>query len=66
MMTRLSVTALESRDLPSTLPLGFSETRVVNGLTNPTAMALAPDGDSAATSISDRPPQARGGREEKL
>jgi glucose/arabinose dehydrogenase len=29
---------------PATVPTGFAETRVVNGLTSPTAMAFAPDG----------------------
>jgi len=28
----------------ATLPAGFSETQIAAGLTNPTAMALAPDG----------------------
>src|SRR5213592_5120213 len=28
----------------ATLPAGFSETRITNALTNPTAMDLAPDG----------------------
>lgn len=38
--------ALESRLLLSTLPAGFSETRVTNlGLTNPTAMDFSPTGE---------------------
>ncbi len=41
---RLSVEPLESRYTPTTLPTGFAETPVVDGLTRPTAMALAPDG----------------------
>jgi len=42
--SRLRVERLESRDLPSTLPIGFSESLVAGGLTNPTSMDLAPDG----------------------
>lgn len=40
----LRVELLESRDVPSALPLGFTDTVVAGGLTNPTAMDLAPDG----------------------
>ena len=35
---------LETRDLLTNLPPGFSETVVASGLIDPTAMALAPDG----------------------
>lgn len=35
---------LETRLAPATLPPGFSETVVVSGLSNATALALAPDG----------------------
>jgi glucose/arabinose dehydrogenase len=35
---------LDDRDCPTTLPAGFAESLVANGLSNPTAMALAPDG----------------------
>ncbi|HEY2787295.1 MAG TPA: PQQ-dependent sugar dehydrogenase [Fimbriiglobus sp.] len=35
---------LEDRSCPTTLPAGFSETLVAGGLTNPTSMALSPDG----------------------
>ncbi|MFL5338819.1 MAG: PQQ-dependent sugar dehydrogenase [Gemmataceae bacterium] len=41
---KLHVERLESRDMPSTLPLGFSETALATGLTAPTAMEFAPDG----------------------
>src|SRR5262245_62123464 len=36
--------ALEDRSVPASLPIGFSETAIATGLTNPTAMELAPDG----------------------
>jgi hypothetical protein len=36
--------ALEDRSVPATLPIGFSETAVAAGLTNATAMEIAPDG----------------------
>src|SRR3954452_12670659 len=42
--TRLRVEALEGRDVPVTLPTGFAESVVAAGLTNPTQMAVAPDG----------------------
>jgi glucose/arabinose dehydrogenase len=35
---------LESREVPTTLPSGFTETLVSGGLSNPTAMEFAPDG----------------------
>ena len=35
---------LETRDLLTNLPPGFSETVVASGLVDPTAMAFAPDG----------------------
>jgi glucose/arabinose dehydrogenase len=35
---------LEDRLAPATLPTGFSDTQVVSGLSNPTAMEIAPDG----------------------
>src|SRR5262245_22078845 len=35
---------LESRAVPTSLPAGFSETIVATGLTQPSAMAEAPDG----------------------
>src|SRR5260370_33430958 len=35
---------LESRNLLTTLPSGFTETTVVSGLSNPTNMELAADG----------------------
>src|SRR4051794_10417075 len=36
--------ALEGRWIPTTLPIGFTETAVATGLTTPTAMEFAPDG----------------------
>jgi glucose/arabinose dehydrogenase len=41
---RPAVEPLEDRLTPATLPSGFQETVVASGLTNPTAMELAPDG----------------------
>ena len=41
---RLSVEPLETRDVPTTLPPGFTESSVAAGLNGPTAMAVAPDG----------------------
>src|SRR6516162_5793833 len=41
---RLNLEALESRDLPSSLLSGFTETNIASGLSNPTNMELAPDG----------------------
>jgi glucose/arabinose dehydrogenase len=38
------VEALERRDLPTSLPGGFTDTLVAGGLTEPTAMEIAPDG----------------------
>lgn len=38
------VEALETRETPATLPAGFGETVVASGLTNASAMELAPDG----------------------
>jgi glucose/arabinose dehydrogenase len=40
----LLAAALAGPAAAATLPAGFVETRVTSGLTNPTAMALAPDG----------------------
>jgi hypothetical protein len=41
----LSVILIFPRPLvAATLPTGFTESVVANGLTNPTAMAFAPDG----------------------
>src|SRR5262245_8930303 len=42
--TRLRVEALEDRAVPVTLPTGFAESLFAGGLTNPTQMAVAPDG----------------------
>ena len=42
--TRLRVEALEDRLTPVTLPAGFNESVFAAGLTNPTAMVVAPDG----------------------
>src|SRR5207248_2109796 len=36
--------ALEGREVPSTLPAGFTESNVASGLTNPTNMEFSPDG----------------------
>ncbi len=41
---RPALEPLEDRLTPATLPAGFQETMVAGGLTNPTAMELAPDG----------------------
>src|SRR5688572_25631472 len=41
----LAVEPLESRSLLATLPPGFAEEAVAIGLTNPTAMEIAPNGD---------------------
>lgn len=41
---RLQLEQLEDRVTPSTLPTGFTETPIANGLNAPTAMELAPDG----------------------
>src|ERR1700730_6626781 len=40
----LQVERLESRDVPSTLPVGFTDSVIAGGLTNPTSMEIAPDG----------------------
>jgi glucose/arabinose dehydrogenase len=40
----LVVVVLGPRAAAATLPAGFAETRIVSGLTSPTAMAAAPDG----------------------
>jgi glucose/arabinose dehydrogenase len=40
----LRLDRLDDRFCPTTLPAGFTESLVANGLSNPTAMALAPDG----------------------
>jgi glucose/arabinose dehydrogenase len=42
--SRPLVELLEDRLAPATLPTGFSDTQVVSGLSNPTAMEIAPDG----------------------
>lgn len=42
--SRLAVELLEVQDVPATVPAGFADTPVAGGLTNPTAMAFAPDG----------------------
>jgi glucose/arabinose dehydrogenase len=42
--TVLRVERLESRDVPSTLPVGFTDSVLAGGLTNPTSMEVAPDG----------------------
>ena len=42
--SRLRVECLESRDLPSTLPIGFSDSVVAGRLSSPTSMEMAPDG----------------------
>jgi glucose/arabinose dehydrogenase len=43
-VARLSLERLEDRRVPTTLPDGFSETLLANGLNNPMAMDIAPDG----------------------
>jgi glucose/arabinose dehydrogenase len=43
--TRLVLECLEDRTTPSSLPPGFTETAVATGLSNPTAMEFAPNGD---------------------
>ena len=40
----LLLTTLAAAAQAATLPAGFTETRVATGLSNPTAMAFAPDG----------------------
>ena len=40
----LRVERLESRDVPSTLPVGFAESVIAGELNNPTTMDMAPDG----------------------
>ena len=42
---RLCAEPLESRTLLATLPAGFSETAIATGLSNATAMEIAPGGD---------------------
>jgi hypothetical protein len=42
--TRLHAEPLEDRTTPVTLPNGFAESVFASGLTNPTQMAVAPDG----------------------
>ncbi|MBY0512996.1 MAG: PQQ-dependent sugar dehydrogenase [Gemmataceae bacterium] len=42
--TQLRAEALEDRLTPVTLPIGFAESVFASGFTNPTAMAVAPDG----------------------
>jgi glucose/arabinose dehydrogenase len=42
--TQLRVEVLEDRSVPVTLPSGFAESVFASGLTNPTQMAVAPDG----------------------
>jgi hypothetical protein len=42
---RLLVEQLERRELLASLPAGFAEAMVAAGLTNATAMELAPGGD---------------------
>src|SRR3954453_18278250 len=39
------VEVLEDRTAPATLPSGFTEAAVATGLSNPTAMEFAPNGD---------------------
>ena len=41
---RPTLVPLDERSVPTTLPLGFSESLVTGGLNSPTAMAVAPDG----------------------
>lgn len=41
---RPAIEALEDRLVPATLPDGFTETVITNGISNPTAMEIAPDG----------------------
>ncbi|VTS07336.1 PQQ-dependent sugar dehydrogenase [Tuwongella immobilis] len=41
---RPSVLSLEDRSVPTTLPTGFSESVLAEGLSRPSAMAVAPDG----------------------
>lgn len=41
---RPSLTCLDDRIVPATLPTGFTESVVATGLTQPTAMAVSPDG----------------------
>jgi glucose/arabinose dehydrogenase len=43
--TRLGVERLDDRITPATLPAGFTETAVAAGLSNATAMEVAPNGD---------------------
>lgn len=40
----LIVVGFQERGAAATIPTGFTETQIVTGLTNPTAMAFAPDG----------------------
>src|SRR5689334_1739986 len=42
--TTLRVEPLEDRSTPTALPAGFAESPVAAGLSQPTAMALSPDG----------------------
>src|SRR4051794_24170758 len=42
--TQLRVEPLEDRSVPVTLPTGFAESVFAGGLTDPTQMAVAPDG----------------------
>lgn len=42
---KLSVDKLEDRSVPATLPTGFGETVIATGLSNATAMEVAPNGD---------------------
>ncbi len=42
--TFLTVTSLEDRTTPTTLPSGFTDSVLATGLTQPTSMAIAPDG----------------------
>src|SRR5262245_29204232 len=41
---RLHLESLEDRLVPASLPIGFSESVIASGLTNPTTMEIAPDG----------------------
>ena len=43
--TRLAMELLEDRTTPATLPTGFTEAAVATGLSNATAMEVAPNGD---------------------
>src|SRR6516165_9056661 len=41
---RPDIEHLESREVPTTLPSGFTETTVATGISGPTAMEFSPDG----------------------